>query len=412
LIIGGGSQSAYDVVQQLDDLFNRSPGCTLLAPTSTVQPLNFDCVNPVTSLSGGYIENPYNDVAVEEPPIGASNGLAQLENLGAGRRTTAYIDYATGPRLPLASDPRGLNFVSYAKDALSWFHFTDVDGVPTPSAAIPSLTPQQLEDIWDGTYTKWDRILNPKTGKPYYTGSAPIRPYATTASSDQLALWSSDIGGSSFNAATYVADTPGLGVSHLISQNEDASIIANRDEADAIFFFSYGDFQQTCRAICGGTKVPGNGRSTAVLGEVNGVALNPTDVLNGRWPFPIWLTNVYSDGSNPAFPAATQATLNLVSESGFICKQNYFDRRPILDPGTGVAYHILQTGRYGLAGGEIASIIEANGYLPLPFGDEGLSAHPADITDRAFKLYDQPTVDKKTAEPEGFCHLASTDSEP
>ena len=196
LIIASGSQTAYTVVQQLDDLFDGSPGCTLVAPPGTAQPLNFGCVTPATSLTGGNTENPYNDVAIEEPPLGGRNGLLQLENLGTGRRTTAYIDYATGPRLPVASDPPGLNFVSYAKDALTWFHFTQVNGARTPSAFIRSLTPAQLADIWDGTYTKWAQILNPKTGKAYYAGTAPIRPYAANAGSGLLTLWNSDLGGS------------------------------------------------------------------------------------------------------------------------------------------------------------------------------------------------------------------------
>jgi len=182
-VVGSGSQTAHAVVQQLGDLFNSSPGCTLVAKSGSTQPLNFGCVTSAKALAGGNTENPYNDVAVEEPALGGKNGLLQLENqsTGASTQKTAYIDYATGPRLPTASDPTGLNFVSYAKDALTWFHFTEVNGAKTPSASIPSLTPTQLADIWDGTDTKWDQILNPKTAKPYYTGTAPIRPYAVNS---------------------------------------------------------------------------------------------------------------------------------------------------------------------------------------------------------------------------------------
>jgi len=411
-IIGSGSQTAYAVVQQLDDLFNGSPGCTLVAKSGSTQPLNFSCLTSPTDLSGGYTENPYNNVAIEEPPLGGKNGLLQLENQSSGGSTksTAYIDYATGPRLPTATDPSGLNFVSYAKDALTWFHFTQVNGVRTPSASIPSLTPTQLADIWDGTYTKWDQILNPKTGKPYYSGSALIDPYAPNSGSGLLTLWNSDLGGSTYNSQTYILDTGRLGKSHIIEQNEDASIIANKDEADAIFLFSYGRFEQTCKTVCGGTTVPGKGTSTAALGDINGVAPSDTNILDGAWPFPIWLTNIYSDGHNPAIPAATQATLNLVSEYGFICKANLNSKGiPIIDVDTGLAFHTKQTTATGLPGGEIASIIEAEGFVPLPFGDEGLSAFPAKITDAAYSLYDKPTLDKKTGQPEGYCHLVSTD---
>ena len=273
----------------------------------------------------------------------------------------------------------------------------------------PSLR-RSSPNIWDGTYTKWDQILNPKTAKPYYTGTAPIHPYAVNSGSGLLSLWNSDLGGSSYNSQTYILDTPGLGKSHIIEQNEDASIIANKDEADSIFLFSDGRFARRARrsAVARSAR-QGRVEGGAGRGERCGAQRPPTS-WTGVWPFPIWLTNIYSDGHNPAIPAATQATLNLVSEDGFVCKANLAQGQADPRPNTGLAYHTKSDqGRTGLPGGEIASVIEAEGFVPLPFGDEGLSAFPANDHRPRLQPYDKAAVDKKTGQPEGFCHLVSTD---
>ena len=56
---------------------------------------------------------------------------------------------------------------------------------------------------------------------------------------------------------------------HVIFQNETSSILANHDQADAIFFFSYGRYQTVCGAdptLCTGAST-----SKIALGEINGV---------------------------------------------------------------------------------------------------------------------------------------------
>ncbi len=292
------------------------------------------------------------------------------------------ISFATTVRNPLPTDPTGLNFVNYAKDAISWFHFTEINGVATPSSKISSLTIADLAGIWNGTYTNWDQI-------PLVKGAnAKIALYVTNSGSGLLSLWNTYLGE---NTQTYVLSQKDA-ATHVIEQNEDASIIKNGDEADAIFFFSNGRFHQTCATVCGGTAVPGKGPSKAVLGEINGVALTGANILNGTWPTEVFLSNVYSDGSNSTIPKANQATLNYVSEDGFLCKPQTSGGKNVVDPITDKWYHT-----------EIAGLILASGFIPLPLGAEGTVAHPA-VLKSPYSGYDS-----SGANPHGYCRVTTTD---
>jgi ABC-type phosphate transport system substrate-binding protein len=192
----------------------------------------------------------------------------------------------------------------------------------------------------------------------------------------------------------------------VIFENEDASIIANATTPDAIatawetqngftsgstapignsiFFYSLGKYNLQCEGLkqqvqyfdkskaplvnikvntnCGSEALP-----TALAGSklflpwVNGVQDNPANVLGGTTPYPItrFLYNIYSNGSNPNIPVATAATLNYVSEAGFLCKAQTTNGLPssgtqIVDPFTGLWYHT-----------EIFDSIVNSGFIPL-----------------------------------------------
>jgi ABC-type phosphate transport system substrate-binding protein len=381
IVIGSGSQTAYSLMSGLDDLFNSSQGCNEIAATGTsqVQSLSFNCPTGAVGLPAANGENPLNDVALQEPPLGGSNGLKQLEGQVPVDGTTP-ISFATTVRNPVSTDPAGLNFVNYGDDAVSWFHFTKVGKKATASANIHSLTILDLENIWLGKIKNWDAIPGAKGG------NAPIKVYVTNSGSGLLSIWNSSLG--SINAQTY-PETEGK--SYVIEQNEDASIIKNGNEADAIFFFSNGRYQQTCKeGTCGGSPIPGGG--TTALGNINSVALTSANILSGKWPVRVFLSNVYSDGSNLAIPTASQATLNYVSEDGFLCKTQLSKGVKIIDPVTRVWYRT-----------EITNLITGGGFVPLPAGKEGIVPHPA-VIKQPYKGYDPGATD-----PTGYCRVSTTD---
>ena len=99
IIVGSGSVTTYNMMQAMDTLFNDATGCTI---TVTVlfasSPETFACQNSAKTLLHGATENPTNDVAVEEPGLGSSTGIAQLENQGSAAQPTAAVNYARSSR--------------------------------------------------------------------------------------------------------------------------------------------------------------------------------------------------------------------------------------------------------------------------------------------------------------------------
>src|SRR5580704_9555454 len=128
IIVGSGSSTTYNMMQSLDTLFNDSLGCYMTQPTGTQQTLNFSCAsnNQGQQVGEGYTENPVNDVAVEEPALGSSAGIEQVEAQGTGNDNgailpSAPVNFGRSSRAFASTDYPGLNFVGYATDGVSYF---------------------------------------------------------------------------------------------------------------------------------------------------------------------------------------------------------------------------------------------------------------------------------------------------
>lgn len=443
VIEGAGSATTYNMMQGFDTLFNQTPGCSITssavpgAPSKTSQQLDYSCETSTgtgagapasgTTLlqidnSNSYLDNPFNDVALSEPPEGSSNGIAALENSQAGGTGTALttqnvaaVNYPRSSRAAKSSDLQGLNFVSYAKDGVSWFHFTKT-AATTPSAHVLTLSPAQLAGIYQGTIYDWAQVGASK--------SAPIVVFSAqegsgTQSTFQTFLDNTIGGGSSFDPtaatnpvncvdpvtagtsatkASFPASTTLTGCLGPIDsfENQTATMLSATSSEDGsnvnpanngIFFYSYGKYSAQCAGVksktqyfdkspgpapviktnadCGGAPLP-PGYKTA-LGSVNGVALNPSTILatsGTEWPIDRFVYNVYSNGTDTTHPSqvATPATLNYVSEVGFLCKPQTTDASDgstvttnrIIDPATDTWYHT-----------EIFNEILAQGFIPL-----------------------------------------------
>jgi hypothetical protein len=454
LIVMGGSNTTYLMMQALSDIFNQAPGCDLAAATNTTQPLDYGCaglngeagtslsndittnvtgnvtsgsktitnVSPTTGLlafeaisgsgipagdtiasikgskvkikiaatatisgdalsvitspavgENGFVpfanENPFNDVLVQEPALGSSNGIAELEELQAhapASPNVSAISAARSSRAPnLAGgskvDNNGLNFVAYAEDGVSWIHWTKVNGTATPSANLTNLSTAQLLSIYTDTLT-----CTGPGGVTLTNNWFCVVPSPTAADNKPIALYIAQNG--SGTEATWVttlnipgSDTFPFGgedANHVIFENETQSILANGDQADALFFFSFGKFETICAA--NPTACSGSSTSTVALGQINGITVNKASIaaqLPGAsgTPFPgdRLLYNVYSDGSDSAnIATANPATMNAVSEDGFLCKPS---TKNDVDPNTGSTYL-----------SEIQKQITSQGFFPLP----------------------------------------------
>jgi ABC-type phosphate transport system substrate-binding protein len=410
-ILGGGSNTTYGVIAGLSSVFNALQGCNPIANAGAVQPLDYSCPSgSLNGLAGAQTDNPLNDVAAEGPAIGGSAGVSQLGLQGSDRSSfangnVAPLDYASTVSGPSSANPQGLNYVAYAEDGISWFHFTSVDGTPTPSAGLTNLTKTDLQGIWNGTITNFNQITD-VTG---YTGpDAPIRVYTASAGAGIRSSWEKFLGEASGGSSTYIESLGSTYAnSHIISQNEDQKILSNGDAADAIFFFSVGKFNVLCGSA--GTNsacTDGKSGTTAAIGQINGITPTASTIYGGTFPAIMKLYTVYSNGSNSHIPPASQATLNFISEDGFLCK-----------PDTEVDDITGETVRQ-----EIDTQILNNGFLPLdqatlgsggvatapvkqPFSEDTGVTNPAHITSSPYSQYDL-----SGSNPAGYCTVSTTDT--
>jgi ABC-type phosphate transport system substrate-binding protein len=475
ILIGQGSATTYNMMQGLDELFNRVPGCDITTssiantPGGSHQQLNGSCLTTTTShhvvqqVPGySYLDNPVNDEAVEESPIGSSNGVAALEQLrgnsGKGSANSTEfispINFARSSRtLSGSKDAHGLNFVAYAKDGVAPFYFTEEGGTKNPEAkAIAKLTKTELAKIWEGTIYDWGQLPTAKVSEPIYV-------YSAQTGSGTQATWQTFLdtvigGGSSFNpttetdlvncndpvapnttvhatktvkgkktVGTFTKTTAGTIKPKTVTastcrgptdifENEAASIFKNATSktettrakawstanggaspvANELFFYSYGKFSEQCAGLKekvsyadGSSSVPANYKKDTFCGSapvptgdkvalapITGKVATPATVVNGTFPAIRYVNNVYSNGNNPNIPKATAATLNYVSEVGFICKPQTVTggagviptsiytqpaattAKDITDPSSGLWYH-----------DEIFATILSNGFIPL-----------------------------------------------
>ncbi len=457
----GGSQTTYQMMQQLSDLYNSSPGCQLLTASSSNQELNYACAssystaapgeeegyNLVTTSGASYAPlNPYNDVVYQEAPLGSSNGIKALELQGADTPSSApnnliaANDIARSSRAASISstgDKSGLNFVSYAADAVPWFHFTTSVGTggdscaKSPSAKVNNISDADLTGIYEGTITNWDQVPAKTAGT--FGKNAPIDVYIAQSGSGTESTWATDLhlsGSYPFGGVTATAARLSLPASDFeIFENETSDIWKNpaKDTCDAIFFFSYGKYSLLCPANSCADTPPANAGSVSALGKIDEVAASESTIedqfTNPEDAFftDRQLYNVYSDGSNCSLPFANtpvncsanaeqntgtlppfvnQAVQALVSPYGFLCNPAEYSEIDPVSP-TELTY-----------GQEIDATITQAGFFPEPEGTMGDSSIPTPPNPTQAG-YDAGYA---AAEPvpsgdQGYCRVTSTDGD-
>jgi ABC-type phosphate transport system substrate-binding protein len=410
VIAGSGSNTAYDLMVQLGDMFNASPGCDLTAATTNNGTLQCETGTYVPGGDGengeaAAKENPYNDVTFQYEAVGSGDGVKQLYTSG-----DAAINYARSSATPANSHGTAeQNYIEYAIDGVSWIHFTDVKGTATVTSKIKNLTEAQLESIYAGTEDCTVKGVN-YTQNWICVGAkkqAPIDCYVAQTGSGTEKTWAADIVGGVDAAPCLNDEAVGTAASHsgLFENEVDAMFTSggqwnNGDEADAIYYFSTGKFalESTKGVLTVPTSVAGSGKTTVGIGEINGITADQTTVQGttgdgnpGDFPVIRYLSNVYNNTSSGTNGIATQPTLNLVSEYGFLCKPGTFTD---IDPLTGVNYRQ-----------EIEADIDAQGFFPIDTHiatdfSEGTLSTPASITDSLYQEVD-PTY--TASNPKGYC---------
>lgn len=415
LLIGSGSQTSYSTMTALSDIFNNVAGCDLTASTSIPATLNCGTSSIAAGTAGGEqgfavaADNPYNDFTVQAPAIGSGNGATALLAAGSGSPTQP-ISYSRS-----SSGSKGnstTNLVKYATDGVSWTTFNVAGGVKTAQNKITNITKANLIAIWNGTLT----CAGAQFGGMDWTclgakAHSPIDVYVAQTGSGTYSTWQGALGfsktspGGVTNAGMEAGwPTDPAHVATLVSahenifENQMATIAAQPDAANAIYFSSLGKFTTTCagksgkKIVCAGT--PSNDNVT--FGSIDGITATQATVQGTgggagvTFPITRGLYNIYSNSS--ASVPATQATLNFVGEHGFLCKSSTSTET---DTQTGLPYRT-----------EIENAIKAQGFFPLDVTAtsfaEGTVPFPGTISDAGYAASDN-AAGNSGATGSGFC---------
>jgi hypothetical protein len=232
--------------------------------------------------------------------------------------------------------------------------------------------------------------------------AAPIDCYVAQTGSGTEKTWAADIVGGADAAPCLNDESVGTAASHSgLFENEVSAMFTsggtwnNGDEADAIYYFSSGKYAlESVKGVLPGTPA----KTITGLGEIGGITADQATVqgttgngVPGDFPVIRYLSNVYNNTATGTNGIATQPTLNLVSEYGFLCKPA---TNTDIDPLTGVSYR-----------SEIETTIAANGFFPIDTHigttfSEGSLTTRASITDPLYQGID-PTY--TSTNPQGYC---------
>lgn len=333
-IIGSGSDTTYPLMLALDRLYNGSIGCYSEAASGQPPVRDFTCAPDAGRPARPTTENTDHDLALQRFPVGSGNGRSQLRQQGTAG--VAEVQYARSSSAPGGSDG-GLNFVGYAREAISWVTFRTGD-----SAGVTNLTQPQLAGIFvNCSIYDWRQLKNPGAPVPPRDevlanpgANDPIFVYTAQAGSGTRATWDGFVGNNSESCVQ-----SGQASRRVIFENNAAPIVTNGEQENAIFFYSTGRFSQS-------------GGEGTVLGNIEDFAPTTENIRSGDFPYNRLVYNVYrSSRFTGAAGASPAEVVDYMGENGWICKANEAH-----EPGVGQA---------------IDDVITAQGFVTLGIGQIG-----------------------------------------
>ncbi len=321
-VVAAGSDTTYDAMTKIQDLYNGSPGCKIDASNPGVdaytQCLAVDPAGTVTT------ENYDHDVLSGFYPQGSGAGIRQLSKQGQG--SIPQVDFARSSRDKQASDAKGLRFVGYAKDGITPIDFRTVAanaGQGSPSAgckpgeaagactgtSVNNLTTAQLVDIFVNCNIRDWRQLNtagftmaqtvgtPATPSDYQynaAGNQPIYTWFIQGSSGTGLTWVNYLGttpgacGSTNPADVALFGTPYANTAgRTLFENNAQQIPATNDvngrniRSQSIWAVSFGRWLTAL-----------NERAGSALVKVNAIQSSPGTIGNSSFPITRILWNV------------------------------------------------------------------------------------------------------------------------
>ena len=304
VLIGVGSDTTYELMNDLDQVYNESPGCAIIPTSGTFTNFGQKCLTPGTlSYAINYsdlieTENLYHDMVTEAAPVGSGNGTTVLtESLKGTAGATLGADFnrrsssTTTSTIGTAPYDFKLYETGYALDGLGVWVGKNNTLVYTggTTTAKPTFLKNDLLNVWepDGAsscFVKWSNVNGDSIG---------TLKVATTAFTDSngdgikdknggnIVLYATQAGsgtGNSFDAFIRgVAQSSGVAANlqgcippqfkngvlgdgeHVIFENIANPICAAKtatgalvnDRAKAIFPYSIGRFTQNAGSTAG-----------------------------------------------------------------------------------------------------------------------------------------------------------------
>ena len=95
LIVMGGSNTTYLMMQSLSDIFNQAPGCDLAASSGTVQPLDYGCPG-LNGEAGTTLSHP----VVTNVTGSITNGSKTVSNVSPGTSGLLKFNEVSGTGIP------------------------------------------------------------------------------------------------------------------------------------------------------------------------------------------------------------------------------------------------------------------------------------------------------------------------
>lgn len=369
-----GDPAGTALLADLALLWNRAPGCAMVAPEAVA--LDGGCLDANPVAEGRQVayepdadgvpagdENPDRDVAVVLPALGSEAALTQLAR--SGEPGVAPVDVAHLVRDPRAGDPAGLRFVTFARTGAGWVTWPGGHG-----AAVSSLTTAKLAQLYggcaaDGSSPAVDRPANGGNGNGVADwgdlGGTPGAP---------LVLWAPAAGSPS---RAVVEQTLGIDMSRCIPPRyRDGS----RANGERIVPEGRVELVRSARPVDCALELPSppspadpcSAHSVAVMtvgewlasggigtrmGRVSGVEATEATVVAGTYPLVrphVLALRRAGAAAGPSPMAARQ----LADVSGFVCRppaEHARDPRTGRNLGDAVAEAIRAAGAFPLAPG-------------------------------------------------------------
>jgi ABC-type phosphate transport system substrate-binding protein len=394
-VVGIGSDTTYEVMNALDQVYNQSAGCAIIPDTGvTFTTYKQTCIaGGALSYDGSLIEteNEYHDRIVEAYPVGSGNGATALfQYVDGGSSTALPADFSrSSSKRTLTAESGMTQFESaYARDGISyWVGKTNTNvtqnaggTLPTPNISSTDLKAVYLGDgnpntSNTGCAINWAKQANgTKVGSVDSVGNAVGAPgsgdivvYATQTGSgtgkDFANFLQAGKGAADLQDCIDPGFTDGTGEQHVIFENNATPICGDGHRADAIFPYSFARFTQ---------NQGGAGACSGVLGAIDKKKPTLTSIAKlasaGGFPFGRYVYNYFYvpntvDPTDPSTWGANLQTQSLLdyldAKNGWLCTSTH-SNDPFPGANNGVNYRTI-----------IENTLKANGFAPLSLGTTG-----------------------------------------